>query len=142
MAILFLEPGVLLHVDAAEALDAMRQAAVADGVDEASQRVPLDGSAGFDSDVASERNQTAEERARVGSRLFEHSTGYAVDLGDGEFLKPTSPSALRTPEPSAGSRSCCALSLCALFPGWQSSGGELRTLALAFRRHGRCPPTV
>ena len=27
------EPGILLHVDAAEALDAMRQAAAADGVD-------------------------------------------------------------------------------------------------------------
>ncbi|MGB1131066.1 MAG: D-alanyl-D-alanine carboxypeptidase family protein, partial [Haloferula sp.] len=36
-------------------------------------------------DVASERNQTAEERAQVSAPpgYSEHSTGYAVDLGDG-----------------------------------------------------------
>jgi len=83
------EPGILLHVDAAEALDAMRQAAAADGVDlrllSGFRSMDLQDSIFFD--VASERNQTAEERARVSAPpgYSEHSTGYAVDLGDGEF---------------------------------------------------------
>ena len=37
-------------------------------------------------DVASERNQTAEERALVSAPpgYSEHSTGYALDIGDGD----------------------------------------------------------
>ncbi len=81
-------PGIELHVDAADALDAMRQAAAADGVDlrllSGFRSTDLQDSIFFD--VASERNQTAEERARVSAPpgYSEHSTGYAVDLGDGD----------------------------------------------------------
>ncbi|MGB1776557.1 MAG: M15 family metallopeptidase [Synechococcus sp.] len=81
-------PGIELHVDAADALGAMRQAAAADGVDlrllSGFRSTALQNSIFFD--VASERNQTAEERARVSAPpgYSEHSTGYAVDLGDGD----------------------------------------------------------
>ena len=81
-------PGIQLHVDAAEALAAMRQAAAADGVDlrllSGFRSIDLQESIFFD--VASERNQTAEERARVSAPpgYSEHSTGYAIDLGDGD----------------------------------------------------------
>ena len=81
-------PGIQLHADAAEALAAMRQAAAADGVDlrllSGFRSIDLQESIFFD--VASERNQTAEERARVSAPpgYSEHSTGYAIDLGDGD----------------------------------------------------------
>ena len=81
------QPGIDLHVDAAKALDAMMADALADGID-------LRLLSGFRSldlqdviffEVASERNQTPEERAMVSAPpgYSEHSTGYAVDLGDG-----------------------------------------------------------
>ena len=82
-----IEPGIELHVDAAEALRSMMQAAAADGVDlrviSGYRSLDLQESIFFD--VASERNQTAEERAQVSAPpgYSEHSTGYAVDLGDG-----------------------------------------------------------
>ena len=81
------EPGIELHMDAAEALRTMMQAAVADGVDlrviSGYRSLDLQESIFFD--IASERNQTAEERDRVSAPpgYSEHSTGYAVDLGDG-----------------------------------------------------------
>ena len=93
------EPGILLHVDAAEALDAMRQAAAADGVDlrllSGFRSMDLQDSIFFD--VASERNQTAEERARVSAPpgYSEHSTGYAVDLGAVSYTHLTLPTILR-----------------------------------------------
>lgn len=82
------EPGVELHADAAAAFRALRQAASADGVDlrllsgyrsHALQK-------GIFFDVKSERNQTASERAKVSAPpgYSEHSTGFALDLGDGE----------------------------------------------------------
>ena len=81
-------PGLQLHVDAAEALQAMQRAAAADGIDlrllsgyrsHALQK-------GIFFDVKSERNQTASERAKVSAPpgYSEHSTGLAVDLGDGD----------------------------------------------------------
>ncbi|MFL0768589.1 MAG: D-alanyl-D-alanine carboxypeptidase family protein [Prochlorococcus sp.] len=83
------QAGVQLHVDAAEALRSMQLAAAAEGID-------LRLLSGFRShqlqeriffDVKSERNQTAVERAKVSAPpgYSEHSTGYALDLGDGGF---------------------------------------------------------
>ena len=81
------QPGIELHVDAAEALDAMMTAALADGIDLRllSGFRSLDLQEAIFFEVASERNQTPEERARVSAPpgYSEHSTGYAVDLGDG-----------------------------------------------------------
>ena len=79
--------GLQLQRDAAASLNAMREAAGADGVDlvvlSAFRSVDLQKSLFFD--VKAERNQTAEERARVSAPpgFSEHSTGLAVDLGDG-----------------------------------------------------------
>ena len=61
------EPGIELHVDAANALDVMMQAGLAEGVDlrllSGYRSLALQESIFFD--IASERNQTAEERAQV-----------------------------------------------------------------------------
>jgi len=79
--------GLRLQRDAAVSLEAMLQASAADGVDlvvlSAFRSVDLQKSLFFD--VKAERNQTAEERARVSAPpgFSEHSTGLAVDLGDG-----------------------------------------------------------
>jgi len=80
-------PGLQLQTDAAEALLAMQRAAAADGVDlrvlSAFRSIALQKHLFFD--VKSERNQSALERAQVSAPpgYSEHSTGYAVDLGDG-----------------------------------------------------------
>ena len=87
-ALVPVEAGIELHRDAALALNAMRRAAAADGVD---LRL-LSGYRSHDLqkniffDVKSERNQTAAERAKVSAPpgYSEHSTGYAVDFGDGD----------------------------------------------------------
>lgn len=82
------EAGIKLHRDAALALNAMRRSAAADGVDlrllSGYRSHALQKSIFFD--VKSERNQSAAERAKVSAPpgYSEHSTGYAVDLGDGE----------------------------------------------------------
>jgi len=82
------EAGIELHRDAALALNAMRRSAAADGVDlrllSGYRSHDLQKSIFFD--VKSERNQSAAERAKVSAPpgYSEHSTGYAVDLGDGE----------------------------------------------------------
>ena len=82
-----LAPGLQLHRDAARSLQRMLDAAAADGVDlrvlSAHRSVELQKQIFFD--VKSERNQSASERARVSAPpgFSEHSTGYAVDLGDG-----------------------------------------------------------
>lgn len=82
------EAGIELHRDAAISLDAMRRAAAADGIDlrllSGYRSQELQKSIFFD--VKSERNQTAAERAKVSAPpgYSEHSTGYAVDLGDGD----------------------------------------------------------
>ncbi len=83
-------PGIALHREAAEEFLAMQRAAAADGV----SLVLL---SGFRSlalqkhlffDVGSERNQSAEQRARVSAPpgFSEHSTGYALDIGDGRSV--------------------------------------------------------
>ncbi|BEV36326.1 M15 family metallopeptidase [Synechococcus sp. M16CYN] len=82
------QPGIKLHVDTATALNLMINAARAEGVDlrllSGYRSQFLQESIFFD--VASERNQTPEERAHVSAPpgYSEHSTGYAIDLGDGE----------------------------------------------------------
>ena len=82
-----LAPGLQLHRDAARSLQRMLDAAAADGIDlrllSAHRSVELQKQIFFD--VKSERNQSALERARVSAPpgFSEHSTGYAVDLGDG-----------------------------------------------------------
>ncbi|WP_254967063.1 D-alanyl-D-alanine carboxypeptidase family protein [Cyanobium sp. CH-040] len=79
-------PGQALHRDAAQALLGMQRAAAADGVQlvllSAFRPVALQKELFFD--VKSERNQSARERAQVSAPpgFSEHSTGYAVDLGD------------------------------------------------------------
>jgi D-alanyl-D-alanine carboxypeptidase len=82
-----LAPGMQLHRDAAEAFLAMQRAAAADGVDlvvlSAFRPVSLQRELFFD--VKAERNQSSVDRAHVSAPpgFSEHSTGYAVDLGDG-----------------------------------------------------------
>ena len=79
-------PGLLLRPEAARALEAMRTAAEADGISltvlSAYRGVELQKQLFFD--VKAERNQTSADRARVSAPpgFSEHSTGYAVDLGD------------------------------------------------------------
>ena len=81
-------PGLQVHEDVAASLKAMSLAAASDGID-------LTVLSGYRShalqkriffDVKSERNQTAEERAKVSAPpgYSEHSTGYAIDFGDGK----------------------------------------------------------
>ncbi|MFM7313072.1 MAG: D-alanyl-D-alanine carboxypeptidase family protein [Cyanobium sp.] len=80
-------PGQQLRPDAADALRAMQRAAAADGVDlvvlSAFRSIALQKRLFFD--VSAERNQSPSTRARVSAPpgFSEHSTGYAVDLGDG-----------------------------------------------------------
>jgi D-alanyl-D-alanine carboxypeptidase len=80
-------PGLQLRSDAAEALVAMQRAAAAEGIDlvviSAFRSIALQRHLFFD--VSAERNQSAQDRAQVSAPpgFSEHSTGYAVDLGDG-----------------------------------------------------------
>lgn len=75
-----------LREDAAANFQAMRQAALADGVSlgllSAFRSVPLQRQLFFE--VGAARNQTAETRAKVSAPpgFSEHGTGYAVDLSD------------------------------------------------------------
>jgi D-alanyl-D-alanine carboxypeptidase len=76
-----------LRPEAAAAMRAMQKAAADDGVDlrvlSAFRSIELQRSLFFD--VKAERNQDALTRAKVSAPpgYSEHSTGYAVDLGDG-----------------------------------------------------------
>jgi len=80
-------PGLQLRSDAAKALVAMQRAAAAEGIDlvviSAFRSIALQRHLFFD--VSAERNQSALDRAQVSAPpgFSEHSTGYAVDLGDG-----------------------------------------------------------
>ena len=80
-------PGQALHRDAASSLLAMQRAAAADGISltvlSAFRPIALQKDLFFA--VKSERNQSALQRSRVSAPpgFSEHSTGYAVDLGDG-----------------------------------------------------------
>ena len=80
-------PGLRVHHDAAADLLAMQRDAAAAGVDlrliSGFRSVALQNHLFFD--VKSERNQSAAERAKVSAPpgYSEHSTGFAVDLGDG-----------------------------------------------------------
>lgn len=86
-ALVALPGGDRLRPDAAAALTAMRQAAAADGIDlvvlSAFRPLALQRSLFFG--VMAERNQSPKARAQVSAPpgFSEHSTGYAVDLGDG-----------------------------------------------------------
>jgi len=81
-------PGHQLREEAAQELLAMQRAAADDGVQirviSAFRNVALQRHLFFE--VGAERNQSPEVRARVSAPpgFSEHSTGYAVDLGDGE----------------------------------------------------------
>ncbi|MEB3173264.1 MAG: M15 family metallopeptidase [Cyanobacteriota bacterium] len=80
-------PGQKLHRDAARALLTMQNQARLEGVElavlSAFRSQAIQNRLFFE--IKSERNQTARERARVSAPpgYSEHSTGYAVDLGDG-----------------------------------------------------------
>ena len=80
-------PGIALQREAAEAFLAMQRHAAADGVSlrllSGFRSIQLQKHLFFD--VGSERNQSAEQRARVSAPpgFSEHSTGYALDIGDG-----------------------------------------------------------
>ena len=82
-------PGIELHVDTAKALSLMSAAASASGVN----LILLSGYRSHELQdeifygVKSQRNQTASQRAKVSAPpgYSEHSTGYAIDLGDGSF---------------------------------------------------------
>jgi D-alanyl-D-alanine carboxypeptidase len=82
-------PGLALRREAAEALRQMQRAAAADGVElqvlSAFRDRALQQHLFFD--VKADRNQDARTRARVSAPpgFSEHSTGYAVDLGDGRL---------------------------------------------------------
>jgi D-alanyl-D-alanine carboxypeptidase len=86
-ALVAIAPGLQLRADAAEALRAMRARAAAEGIDlavlSAFRGIALQRQLFFD--VGAERNQSASTRAQVSAPpgYSEHSTGYAVDLGDG-----------------------------------------------------------
>lgn len=81
-----LEAGQRLHRDAAREWLAMQEAAYRDGVDLRllSAFRSVDDQTSIFFDVKSERNQTARDRARVSAPpgYSEHSTGYAIDVGD------------------------------------------------------------
>jgi len=84
-----ISPDLSLRPQAAEALLGMQRAAAADGVQlavlSAFRSVSLQRQLFFD--VKAERNQSARDRARVSAPpgFSEHSTGFAVDLGDGRL---------------------------------------------------------
>ena len=95
-------PGLSLHRDAAAALLAMQRDAASSGVElvvlSAFRSHTLQKELFFD--VKSDRNQSARERAMFSAPpgFSEHSTGFAIDLGDG--LAPAtnlSPSFDQTP---------------------------------------------
>lgn len=79
-------PGLALRREAAVALGRMQRAAAADGVElrvlSAYRPIAMQRSLFFD--VKADRNQDARTRARVSAPpgFSEHSTGFAVDLGD------------------------------------------------------------
>ncbi len=84
--LVFIEPNIKVHIDMSESLLKMREAAKRDGV----YLVFLSGyrSTNLQKDIfyslKSIRNQIASERARVSAPpgYSEHSTGFAIDIGD------------------------------------------------------------
>ena len=82
-----IQPGIQVHADVAYSLKSMIKAAAANNINlqllSGYRSTNLQESIFFD--IASERNQTLEERAQVSAPpgYSEHSTGFAIDLGDG-----------------------------------------------------------
>ncbi len=80
-------PGLQLRPEAARSLTAMQDAAAGEGVDlvvlSAFRSLAQQEQLFFD--IKAQRNQSASDRARVSAPpgFSEHSTGFAVDLGDG-----------------------------------------------------------
>ncbi len=80
-------PGMKVHTDTFEALRLMRNAASAEGINlvllSGYRSHALQKEIFFE--IKSTRNQTAVERSKVSAPpgYSEHSTGYAIDLGDG-----------------------------------------------------------
>lgn len=85
-ALVAIAPGLQLRPDAARSLEAMRRAAAEQGVEleviSAFRSAALQRQLFFG--VSAERNQSVSSRARVSAPPghSEHSTGFAVDLGD------------------------------------------------------------
>jgi D-alanyl-D-alanine carboxypeptidase len=85
-ALTAIAPGLALRSEAAVALRSMQRAAADDGVElrvlSAYRPIALQKHLFFD--VKADRNESARTRARVSAPpgFSEHSTGYAVDLGD------------------------------------------------------------
>lgn len=79
-------PGFLLHPSAAKSFHEMKQEAAADGINLKllSAFRPIEVQRQLFFDVKADRNQPAIERAKVSAPpgFSEHSTGYALDLGD------------------------------------------------------------
>ena len=79
-------PGMRLHRDAATSFLAMRGAAAADGISLSvlSAFRSVNDQERLFFDVKAERNQTSMDRAKVSAPpgFSEHSTGYAIDVGD------------------------------------------------------------
>ena len=96
--LVLIEPNIEVHMDMRDSLLEMREEAKKDGI----YLVFLSGyrSINLQNDIfyslKSIRNQEAAERARVSAPLeyFEHSTGFAIDIGDAiqreKDFKPTS----------------------------------------------------
>ena len=107
-SLIVVEPGIELHADAADAFEAMRQAAASDGVDlrllSGYRSINLQEEIFFE--VASERNQTAEERARVSAPpgYSEHRRAMPLISVMERPLKPISPRISSEPRLSAGCR--------------------------------------
>ncbi len=116
------QPGVELHVDTAEALNSMMNAASADGVDlrllSGYRSQSLQESIFFD--VASERNQTPEERLRFRLPLGIPSTALVMrSISAMERLqKPTYPRSFRTLKPSDGFKITLLVITSSLVPRW------------------------
>ena len=86
--LVILSSGIKVHKELVESLESMRDAAAAENIDlvllSGYRSHALQKEIFFD--VKSIRNQTASERAKVSAPPghSEHSTGYAIDVGDGE----------------------------------------------------------
>lgn len=96
------EHGMFLRPDAAASFEAMQRAAAEDGI----SLILLSGFRSLEEqrklffEVKADRNQTASDRAKVSAPpgYSEHSTGYAIDIGDGRNPGANlSPSFVQTP---------------------------------------------
>ena len=89
--LVFIEPNILVHRDMSEALLKMRKHAKEEGVSlvflSGYRSIKLQEEIFYS--LKSSRNQIASERARVSAPpgYSEHSTGFAIDIGDANYRK-------------------------------------------------------